>query len=148
VTTKRKKSLEENDVQVAEKIVKKDANRSRANGLIRQTETTLMKAAQRGHISPAEYHEQVLMMKQFETKGIDNSLSVTESMRNNDFFTALFISQHWKCGLQFLFLTDVNPHLFRHCNSTPCVERVWLSNPPMDHFSSNVGDFGWACGYR
>jgi hypothetical protein len=93
VTTKRKKSLEENDVQVPEKIVKKDANRSRANGLIRQTETTLMKAAQKGHISPAEYHEQVLMMKQFETKGIDNSLSVTESMSNNHFFTTLFISQ-------------------------------------------------------
>ena len=81
MTNKRKKSFEEDEVEdVPGKKGKKGINRSRANGLIRQTESTLMKAAQRGHISPVEYHEQIMMMKQFETKGVDNSLSVTEGI--------------------------------------------------------------------
>ena len=81
VVNKRKKSFEEDQVEdVPDKKGKKGTNRSRANGLIRQTESTLMKAAQRGHISPVEYHEQIMMMKQFETKGVDNSLSVTEGI--------------------------------------------------------------------
>lgn len=79
--TKRKSSSEDDEVEVLnpDKISKKDGRNSRTGKeFIQQSEAKLMRATERGELTPAEYHEQLIMLKHFETKGVDFSFAVTE----------------------------------------------------------------------